>query len=268
MFATLSDRLIFEQVFHHPLTEVTAVTGSYDVYGWGPAGMVVVNKDNPLTQISVKQLDGVFGSERTGGYEGYVWKTENARSPEKDIRTWGQLGLKGEWADKPIQTYGYAAGGMAHFFEIEVLQGSNKWNGNYRQYVENGTKILTAGRESGGVLSMLAGLEKDKYGIAWAGMPQWNQVPQVTGIKTIALSRRGGGPFVAPSKATLTDRTYPLTRSVYIYVDKEPGRPLPAKVKDFLQYILSAEGQELVRQNGVYLPLPASVVREQLKKLD
>jgi phosphate transport system substrate-binding protein len=156
---------------------------------------------------------------------------------------------------------------MGHFFEIEVLQGANKWNGNYRQYVENGTKILTPGRESGGVLSMLAELEKDKYGIAWAGMPQWKQVPQVTGIKVLALQARSGGPFVAPSQATLTDRTYPLTRSIYIYLDKEPGRPLPAKVKDFLRYVLSAEGQELVRRNGVYLPLPPEVALKQREKL-
>src|SRR5579872_4262600 len=60
--ATLVDRLTFEQVFHHPLTEIMAVTGSYDVYGWAPAGMIVVNQANPLTRISVKQIDGVFGS--------------------------------------------------------------------------------------------------------------------------------------------------------------------------------------------------------------
>ncbi len=264
----LNDYLgFFENKGYNP-TEITIASGTWDQPGGSWALLIFVNKDNPLAQLTMEQLDGIFGSERTGGYDGYVWKTENARGPEKDLRTWGQLGLTGEWADKPIQTYGYAAGGMAHFFEIEVLQGANKWNGNYRQYVENGTKILTPGRESGGVLSMLAGLEHDKYGIAWAGMPQWNQVPQVQGIKTIALSRRGGGPFVAPSKATLTDRTYPLTRSVYIYLDQEPGRPLPAKVQDFLRYILSAEGQELVRRNGVYLPLPAAVVREQLKKLE
>jgi len=264
----LNDYLgFFENKGYNP-TEITIASGTWDKPGGSWALLIFVNKGNPLAQLTMEQLDGIFGSERTGGYEGYVWKTENARGPEKNLRTWGQLGLTGEWADKPIQTYGYAAGGMAHFFEIEVLQGANKWNGNYRQYVENGTKILTPGRESGGVLAMLAGLEHDKYGIAWAGMPQWNQVPQVQGIKTIALARRGGGPFVAPSKATLTDRTYPLTRSVYIYLDKEPGRPLPPKVKDFLRYILSEEGQELVRRNGVYLPLPAAVVREQLKKLD
>src|SRR5258708_38002004 len=115
---------------------------------------------------------------------------------------------------------------------------------------------------------MLAELEHDKYGIAWAGMPQWNQVPQITGIKPLALAARGGGSFVAPSRETLASRAYPLTRSIYIDLDQEPGRPLSPKVKDFVKYVLSEEGQELVRKNGVYFPLPASVVREQLKKLN
>lgn len=264
----LNDYLgFFENKGYNP-TEITIASGTYDVPGGTWAILIFVNQANPLARLTMRQLDGIFGSERTGGYEGYVWKTENARGAQDNLRTWGQLGLTGEWAGQKIQTYGYAAGGMAHFFELEVLHGSNKWNGNYRQYVENGTKILTAGRESGGVLAMLAELEQDKYGIAWAGMPQWNQVPQIKGIKTIALARQPAGPFVAPSQATLADRSYPLTRSIYICLDKEPGRPLPAKVKDFMQYILSAEGQELVRRNGVYFPLPAAVVRDQLRKLD
>ena len=264
----LNDYLgFFENKGYNP-TEITIASGTYDTPGGSWALMIFVNKENPLAHLTMEQLDGIFGSERTGGYEGYVWKPENARSARENIRTWGQLGLTGEWANHEIQTYGYAAGGMAHFFEIEVLKGSNKWNGNYRQYVENGTKILTAGREGGGVLAMLAELEHDKYGIAWAGMPQWNQVPQVTGIKPLALSARGDGPFVAPSRETLASRTYPLTRSVYIYLDQEPGRPVSPKVKDFMKYVLSEEGQELVGKNGVYFPLPASVVREQLKKLN
>ncbi|MEO6874375.1 MAG: substrate-binding domain-containing protein [Opitutaceae bacterium] len=263
----LNDYLGFFEYKGYNPTEITVASGTWDIPGGTWAPIIFVNKANPLSRLTMQQLDGIFGAARTGGYEGFIWKTENARGKEKNIRTWGQLGLTGEWADKEIQTYGYAAGGMAHFFEIEVLQGANKWNGNYRQYVENGTKILAPGHESGGVLSMLAELEKDKYGIAWAGMPQWNQVPQITGIKTVALQARAGGPFVAPSKATLTDRTYPLTRSIYIYLDKEPGRPLSAKVKDFLNYVLSAEGQELVRQNGVYLPLPPEVALKQREKL-
>lgn len=264
----LNDYLgFFENKGYNP-TEITIASGTYDTPGGTWALLIFVNKENPLAQLTIEQLDGIFGSERTGGYEGYEWKTESARSAKENIRTWGQLGFTGEWADKEIQTYGYAQGGMGHFFEIEVLRGSNKWAPNYRQYVENGTKILTAGHESAGVLSMLAELEHNKFGIAWAGMPQWKQMPQITGIKTIALSARGGGPFVAPSRATLADRSYPLTRSIYIYLDKEPGRPLSPKVKDFVKYVLSAEGQELVRQNGVYFPLPATVAAAQLRKLE
>lgn len=264
----LNDYLgFFENKGYNP-TEITIASGTYDTPGasWGP--LIFVNKENPIAQLTMEQLDGIFGSERTGGYEGYVWKTENARGAKENIRTWSQLGVTGVWANREIQTYGYANGGMAHFFEINVLGGSNKWNGNYRQYVENGTKILTPGREGGGVLAMLAELERDKFGIAWAGMPQWNQVPQIKGIKSLALAPRGGGPAIAPSRETFANRTYPLTRSVYFYLDQEPGRPLPPRVKDFVRYVLSGEGQALVRKNGVYFPLPAAVVREQLKKLE
>src|SRR5258708_151607 len=161
----LNDYLgFFEDKGYNP-TAITIASGTYDVPGGSWALLIFVNKDNPLAQLTMQQLDGIFGSERTGGYEGYVWKPENGRTAKENLRTWGQLGLTGEWAGKEIQTYGYAAGGMAHFFEIEGLQGSNKWNGNYRQYVENGTKNLTPGRESSGVLASLAELDKEKYGI-------------------------------------------------------------------------------------------------------
>jgi phosphate transport system substrate-binding protein len=264
----LNDYLgFFENKGYNP-TEITVASGTFDVPGGSWAPIVFVNKDNPIAKLTLKQLDGIFGSERTGGYEGFVWKTENARGAKDNIRTWGQLGLQGEWADKEIRTYGYANGGMAGFFEIAVLKGSNKWNSNYRQYVENGTKILTPGRENGGVLYMLAELERDKYGIAWAGMPQWKQVPQITGIKPLALAAGDTGPFVEATPETLASRAYPLTRSIYFYIDKEPGRPLSPKVKDFIRYVLSEEGQDLVRKNGVYFPLPAHVVREQLQKLE
>jgi phosphate transport system substrate-binding protein len=264
----LNDYLgFFENKGYNP-TEIVVASGTWDVPGGSWAPLIFVNSENPLAKLSIGQLDGIFGSARTGGYDGFVWKTENARNAKNDIRTWGQFGLTGEWAGKDIQTYGYAPGGMARFFEIQVLQGGNKWNPNYRQYVENGTKILTPGRDSGGVLHMLAELEHDKFGIAWAGMPQLNQVPQIKGIKVPALSPREGGPAVEPRRETLANRTYPLTRSIYIYIDKEPGRALSPKVKNFIEYVLSEEGQELVRKNAVYFPLPAPVARAQLGKLD
>src|SRR5258708_7720142 len=106
--ATLTDLLTFEQMFHYPVSEVIAATGSYDVYGWTPPHIIVVHKDNPLDKISMKQLDGVFGAARSGGYVGSVWHTEYpySRGAEENIRTWGQLGLTGEGADKPPRIRG------------------------------------------------------------------------------------------------------------------------------------------------------------------
>src|SRR5258706_5083847 len=136
----LNDYLgFFENKGYNP-TEITVASGTLEIPGGSWAPIVFVNKDNPIAKLTLKQLDGIFGSERTGGYEGFVWKTENARGANENIRTWGQLGLKGEWADKEIHTYGYANGGMASFFEIPGLQGRHKWNGNYRQYLEYRTK--------------------------------------------------------------------------------------------------------------------------------
>jgi len=80
-------------------------TGSYDVPGGTPV-RVVVHRDNPLAQLTMKQLDGIFGSERAGGWEGTSWRPGRARGPEQNIRTWGQLGLTGDWKDKPIHVYG------------------------------------------------------------------------------------------------------------------------------------------------------------------
>jgi phosphate transport system substrate-binding protein len=264
----LNDYLGFYENRGYNPTEIIIASGTYDVPGATWAPIIFVNRENPLTHLTMAQLDGIFGAERTGAYQGFEWQPERARDAKANLRTWGQVGVGGEWGNHEIQTYGYASGGMAHFFEIEVLKGSNKWNPNYRQYVENGTKILTRGREASGVLAMLAELEKDKYGIGWAGMPQWKQVPQITGIKVIALARDPSGPFITPSKETLASREYPLTRSVYIYLDKEPGRALSPKVKDFVRYVLSAEGQEIVRQQGVYFALPPALAAEMLRRLD
>src|SRR6266436_5323788 len=108
-------------------------------------------------------------------------------------------------------------------------------------------------------------LAKDKYGIAWTVIPQ---ALKVQGLKPIALAARDGGVYIEPSRESFQNRTYPLTRSIYIYLNRAPGRPLDAKAKEFLRYILSREGQEAVQREGKYLPLTAEMVREQLKKLD
>jgi phosphate transport system substrate-binding protein len=189
------------------------------------------------------------------------------RGPEENIRTWGQLGLGGEWADQPIHTYGYAFTGMANFFQLKVFHGGDKWNPNYRQYVEAG-KMVSAGPvgATGSIQHMLREeFAHDKYGIAWTGIPHVANVPEV---KPLALAASDAGPFVEPTRSNVQQRTYPLARSVFIQLNRAPGQPLDPKLREFLLYILSRDGQQAVADNGNYLPLTAEAVREQRALLD
>ncbi len=117
----------------------------------------------------------------------------------------------------------------------------------------------------GGTQHMLAELTKDKYGIAWTVIPQARKVP---GLKALALAPRDGRLYIEPSRESFQNRTYPLTRSIYIYLNRKPGQTLDPRVREFLRYVLSREGQEAVERAGNYLPLTAEVAREQLKKLE
>src|SRR5258708_6166166 len=114
--AKITDRMPFYNTFRYLPLELSVATGGYEKRGTLWAIQIVVNKDNPLSKLTMEQLDGIFGSERTGGWDGILYTSKYARGPEKNIRTWGQAGLTGERADKPIHIYGYVAPG----FEIAV----------------------------------------------------------------------------------------------------------------------------------------------------
>ena len=165
--ATLSDRLIFEQVFHHPVTEIPVLTGAYDVYGWGPPGIIVVPRNNPLTQLTVKQLDGIFGGARLGGYDGTVWHTEYpySRGAGENIRTWGQLGLTGEWADKPIHIVGQnlSSGAMLQF-STQVLMGSLQFAEGLKCFTNY---ITPDGKINSWSVQVRLELERDPYCICY-----------------------------------------------------------------------------------------------------
>jgi phosphate transport system substrate-binding protein len=266
----LTEWLSFYETNGYHATDITVASGTYDVDGRSPGVVVYVHPDNPISRLTLQQLDGIFGAERTGALDGFKWDIRRARGPEGNIRTWGQLGLTGEWADRPIQTYGHAPSGTTRFFQLKVLDNADKWNPNYREYVETGSKMIAdydRGEQRGSLRTMLNQLKNDKYGIAWTVVPQVNQVPDLK-LKAIALAPKVGAPYVAPSKATFADRTYPLVRSLYFYLNRKPGTAVDPKLREFLRYVLSREGQEAIVANGNYLPLPAEMVREQLKRLD
>ena len=263
----LTEYLAFYETFGYYPTDITVMTGAYDVEGMTCGLVVYVNRENPISKLTVKQLDGIFGSERVAGLRGFKWTIEAGRSEKDNIRTWGQLGLTGEWAGKPIHTYGHGPGGTTNFFELKVLNGSDKWNPNYQGFVETGGKMIGDDDKDqiGGTQHMLAELTKDKYGIAWTVIPQARKVP---GLKALALAPRDGRLYIEPSRESFQNRTYPLTRSIYIYLNRKPGQTLDPRVREFLRYVLSREGQEAVERAGKYLPLTAEVAREQLKKLE
>ena len=259
--AKISDLLPFYQVKHYLPTELIVATGGYELRGSLWAVQIVVNKDNPLTRLTMKQLDDIFGAERTGGWEGVFYTGKYARPASENIRTWGQLGLTGEWADKPIQTYGYVAPGFEVFMERELFHWSDKWNENYKEYVETKEIVPDANGREVASERMYEALSRDKYGIAWGPILHSKNYP---GVKQIDLSQ-DGGPYVPLTLANVQNRSYPLMRNAYIYIDQHPGKPMDDRAREFMRYILSREGQQDVKDYGIFYPLPRSVVEQQLK---
>ena len=264
---TLVERLMFFETYGHPVSSVTVATGGYDTEGMADGLVIFVQKNNPLSKLTMQQLDGIFGAQRTGAFKGFKWTLRYGRTAKGNIRTWGQLGLTGKWVHEEIHTYGYAPTGMSNFFRLNVLKGSDKWNPNYHEYVESGTKMIGDDDKlgAGGLHHMLADrLAQDPYGIAYGVLSQAKEVP---GVKVIALARQAGGPFVPPSPQSFQDHSYPLSRSIYMYFNRLPGRPVDARTLEFLRYLLSREAQQAVERHGGYLPLTPELARAELDKL-
>jgi phosphate transport system substrate-binding protein len=257
---TFAELLMFQRYLNHDPVEIIAATGSYDVTGWQPGFGIVVSKDNPLTKISMEQLDGIFGAERLGGWDGTSWHPEYARGPEKNIRTWGEMGLTGEWADKPITPYGLNQRyHQAAEISDHILKSSDKWNERLRIYANYVAADGSLGR------GLNDDLVKDKFGIAYIAAPTRKLPPE---LKVLELSEKTGGPAVAYTMETLRNRTYPLYDEIFMYADQEPGKAMDPKVREFLRFIVSREGQAEVMRDGKYLPLTGDVAKAQLKKLD
>lgn len=256
---TFAEQLLYERYRNRDPLIITAATGSYDITGWQPGYGIVVSKKNPLTCLSMQQLDGIFGAQRTGGWEGTSWHPEWARGPEENIRTWGQLGLTGDWADRPIDPYGLNLRyHQATEMSDDILRGSDKWNERLRIYANYVTKSGALGR------SLKADLARDRYGIAWIAAPTYQLPPQ---LKVLAISRRTGGRCIPYTMDTIHDRTYPLYSQIYMFANPAKDGSVKPLVREFLRYVVSRQGQEAVERDGKYLPLTAPVARRQWQKI-
>ena len=258
---TFSELQLYQRSTNRDPLEIEIATGSYDVPGWQPGFGVLVNKDNPLTHISMEQLDGIFGAQRNGGWVGTSWHSEYSRGADKNIRTWGQLGLTGAWANTPIDVYGL---NLRYHQATELsdwlLQSSDKWNENMRTYANY---VNAEGKLS---RNMNADIVDDKYGIGIVAAP--TLALEGGKGKLLALGWTNAGPFFAYTLDNLQNRTYPMFDRIYAYTNDDPQQGLDPKVAEFLRFVISRQGQELVEEDGKYLPLTAGVARAQLTKID
>jgi phosphate transport system substrate-binding protein len=191
---------------------------------------VYVHKDSPLNELSLTQIDAIFSKTRKGG-------------AAQDITTWGQVGVKGALANMPISLYGRnSASGTYGFFKETAL-----FKGDYKDTV----------KEQPGSASVVRGVTEDKAAMGYSGIGY-----KTSGVKALALSQKDGPPAYEPNYDNVLSGKYPLGRLLYLYVAKEPNKPLPPLVKEFLTFVLSKEGQEVVVKDG-YLPLTAAVADKQ-----
>lgn len=216
----------FEAKFGYKPTQIRTSLDALAVY---------VNKDNPIKGLSLPQLDGIFSKTKRSGIG-------------KDITTWGQLGLTGDWANRTISLYGRnSASGTYGFFKEHAL-----FKGDYKDEV----------KEQPGSASVVQGVTEDRYGIGYSGVGY-----KTSGVRIVPLSKKDGETFYDGTYEHVLSGKYPLSRFLFIYVNRKPNQPLDPLLKEFLKFVLSYEGQSIVIKDG-YLPLPTKVVLEELKKLD
>ncbi len=250
-------------------TEISVATGGYERRGSLFAWAIVVNKDNPLTSISIDELQNIFGAERSGGWDidhnNILYTAAYAKTKASNIRTWDQVGLTGSYRGREIQTYGYSAPGFEQAIERHWFHWSHKWNPNFMEYVES--KMAVSGPDGDAVKSErpLEILSRDKFGMGIAALMHVKDYPN---LKVLPLSWHKGGTPIAFTPENVANRTYPMIRDGYFYVNKAPGQPLDPKVREFMRFVLSREGQEIIAKVGYYYPLDEAYLKEQRRKLD
>ncbi len=207
----------------------TQVRTSYDALA------VYVNKDNPIDKLTLAQVDAIFSKTRKRGYK-------------QNVTTWGQLGITGDWANRPISLYGRnSASGTYGFFKEHTLA-----NGDYKDTV----------KEQPGSASVVQGVTEDRFGIGYSGIGY-----KTSGVKAVPLADKEGSVYSNGSYDDVRSGKYPLNRFLFVYINRGPGKPLDPLTREFVKFILSREGQEVVVKDG-YLPLSADIVKQELAKLE
>ena len=208
-------------------------------YGYQPTAIrvaidalaVFVHKDNPIEGMSIEQIDGIFSStDKCGG---------------GDITRWGEAGLDGNWAAKDIQLYGRnsVSGTYGYFKKKALCKGDFKANVN----------------EQPGSASVVQSVSQSLNAIGYSGIGY-----KTAGVKAVAVSKKGTS-YVAATAENAATGKYPLSRYLYVYVNKHPNKDLAPMDREFIRYVLSKQGQQIVEKDG-YVALPRSVIAKDLEK--
>jgi len=228
------EELPFEKKFGYKPLEIAVAGGSYRSLAFTDALTFFVHKDNPLEKLSFAQLDAIYSKTRYRQHE--------------DITTWGELGLTGDWSDKPIHLVGVKEpNGFEYFLRLRVLKGGD-WK-----------DVITV-RDT--VHPLAALVAADRYAIGYAGFSYLTD-----GVKTLAVAEEDSGPYYKGAFEEVAAQKYPLSRLIYVYANRVPGRPLDPKLREFVSYILSEQGQQAVVQDGIFLPLPSAAAKQELAKI-
>jgi len=194
---------------------------------------VFVHKDNPIKGLRIDQVDAIFSNNRKCG-------------ANKDADRWGDLGLTGDWKGKDIQLYGRnSVSGTYGYFKKKAL-----CKGDFKNSVN----------EQPGSASVVQSVSASLNGIGYSGIGY-----KTSGVRALALSKKGDN-YVEANMANAISKKYPLSRFLYVYVNKHPNKALAPMDAEFLKMVLSQSGQKIVEKDG-YIPLPSSVVKKELKKL-
>ncbi|ANI63338.1 phosphate transport system substrate-binding protein [Pseudomonas sp. PvR086] len=211
-------------------------------YGYKPTAIpvavdalaVFVHKDNPIQHLTMEQVDAIFSSTRLCG-------------AKADVKTWGDLGVTGDLANKPVQLFGRnSVSGTYGYFKEEAL-----CKGDYKPNVN----------EQPGSASVVQSISSSLNGIGYSGIGY-----KTASVKTVALAKKGSTDFIEDSEENALNGKYPLSRFLYVYVNKAPNKPLAPLEAEFVKLVLSKQGQEVVVKDG-YIPLPAKVAAKALADL-
>lgn len=217
----------FERKFRYKPTAFPVAIDALAVY---------VNKDNPVTGLTMAQVDAIFSKSRRWGHN-------------EDIQLWKQAGVEeGGLGDSPVSIYGRnSASGTYGFFKEYALK-----NGDFKDEV----------KEQPGSASVVQAVSEDQAGIGYSGIGY-----RTSNVRPVSLAEKNGGAFLEATQKNADNGSYPLWRHLYLYVNKAPNKPLDPLMKEFIKFVYSKEGQAIVIKDG-FFPLLQTVIERELPKLE